>query len=85
MSTAELKELKKDVKKHIDHADERVVKMVYAMLEMDAQNETVSSNLTPEQEAILDECLELDEKGLMEYSTWEEAKTRILSNMKNGL
>lgn len=37
MSTAELKELRKEVKKYIDHADEKVVKMVYAMLETDAE------------------------------------------------
>ncbi len=33
MSTAELKELRQEVKQYIDHADERVVKMMYAMLE----------------------------------------------------
>jgi len=37
MSTAELKELRQEVKKYIDHADEKVVKMVYAMLETDAE------------------------------------------------
>ena len=37
MSTAELKELRQEVKKYIDHADEKVVKMMYAMLETDAQ------------------------------------------------
>ena len=35
MSTAELNELRKEVKEYIDHADERVVKMVFAMLEAD--------------------------------------------------
>ena len=38
MSTAELKELRQEVKTYIDHADEKVVKMVYAMLEADADD-----------------------------------------------
>jgi hypothetical protein len=37
MSTVELKELRQEVKKYIDHADEKVVKMMYAMLETDAE------------------------------------------------
>jgi predicted transcriptional regulator len=37
MSTAELKELRKEVKDYIDHADERMVRMMYAMLETDAE------------------------------------------------
>jgi hypothetical protein len=79
MSTSEIKELRKGTKKYIDHADERVLKMVYAMLEADAENEMAQSGLTPEQEAILDETMELDKKGLLEYTTWEDAKARIIS------
>lgn len=82
MSAEELKELRKEAKKYIDHADERVVKMVYAMLEADAENEKDSYHLTPEQEAELDEIMELDKKGLMEYSSWEEVKARILSKKR---
>ena len=82
MSAAELKELRKEAKKYIDHADERVVRLVYAMLEADAENENASYELTPQQEAELDEILELDKKGLIEYSSWEEVKTRILSKKK---
>ena len=37
MSTAELKELRQEVKRYIDNADEKVVKMMYAMLETDAE------------------------------------------------
>lgn len=81
MSAAELKELRKEVKKYIDHADERVVRMVYAMTEADKEVEEQFS-LTPEQEAELDEIMELDKKGLIEYSTWEEAKARILSKKR---
>ncbi len=82
MSATELKELRKAVQKHIGHADERVVKMVYAMLEADAENEKNSFYLTTEQDAELDEIIELDKKGLMEYSPWEEVKARILSKKR---
>jgi len=85
MSAVELKELKKEAKKYLDHADERVVRMVYAMLEADAANENESSALTPEQEAILDERMELDAKGLMQYATWEEVEKRILAKTKNAV
>ena len=85
MSAAELKELRKEAKKYLDHADERVVKMVYAMLEADATNEASSNQLTPEQEAELDADIELYEKGLMEFSTWEDVKARITSKMKNAV
>ena len=37
MSAAELKELRQEVKKYIDHADENVVRMMYAMLETNAE------------------------------------------------
>jgi len=37
MSTVEL--LRKEVKDYIDHADEKVVKMIHAMLETDAEEE----------------------------------------------
>ena len=39
MSETELKELRKETKKFIDHADERVLRMVYAMLEADAASD----------------------------------------------
>ena len=81
MSAAELKELRKEVKKYIDHADERMVRMVYAMVEAD--KETVEQfSLTPEQEAELERRMELDRQGLMKYSSWEEVKTRIISKKK---
>jgi len=79
MSIAELKELRKTVVQKIGHADENVVKKVYKILVADEENGKPSSFLTPEQEAILDECMELDSKGLMEYSSWEEARARIIS------
>jgi hypothetical protein len=82
MSTAELKELRKEAKKYIDHADERVVKMVYAMLEADTESDKAAIHLTPEQEAELERRMELDKKGLMKYSTWEEARKRVIQKGK---
>lgn len=79
MSATEINELRNGAKKYLDHADERVVRMVYAMLETDAEIEQALCLLTPEQETILDECIELDEKGLLEYSSWEEVRAGIIS------
>ena len=88
MSATELKELRKEVKKYIDHADERMVNIVYAMLEADQEaekNSTGRTNLAPEQEAILDQHIELYEKGQMEFSTWEDARARITTKVKNAI
>ncbi|MCD6010422.1 MAG: hypothetical protein K0Q79_284 [Flavipsychrobacter sp.] len=82
MSTAELKELKKEIKKYIEHADERAVRMVYGMIEADSKNERDTYQLTPEQEAILDRRMERDKKGLTKYSTWEEVEKRIKQKAK---
>ncbi len=82
MSAAELKELRKEVKKHIDRADERAVRMVYALLEADTETEHSNYHLSAEQEAILDRRLERDKKGLTKYSTWEEVEKRIKQKAK---
>mgnify|MGYP000721093310 CR=1 FL=1 len=82
MSETELKELRKETKKFIDHADERVLRMVYAMLEADARTETTDVYLSADQEAILNEQVALYEKGEMKFSTWEDAKQRIISKLK---
>jgi len=41
------------------------------------EREDTKLDLTPEQEAILDERIEKYEKGLMKFSSWEEVKARI--------
>lgn len=81
MSTAELKELKKEIKKYIEQADERAVRMMYGMIEADSKNEP-EYQLTVEQEAILDQRLERDKKGLTKYSTWEDVEKRIRQKAK---
>ena len=82
MSAAELKELRKETKKYIDHADKDMVKMVHDLLEAEVENEKGNFQLTPQQEAELDELMELDKKGLIEYSSWEEVKAHILSKKR---
>jgi hypothetical protein len=78
MDASELKEIRKATKKYIDHADERVVRMVYAMLQADAeycrQEEYV---LTPGQKAILEEQINAYKKGQLKFSSWEDVKARI--------
>lgn len=44
-----------------------------------------SSDLTPEQEAILNDRMEKYEKGLMKFSSWKDAKKRIVKKTKNAL
>jgi len=86
MSIAELKEMRKEAKKYLDHADERVVKKVYKILAADTESEELNkSGLTPDQEAILQERMGKYKKGLMKFSTWEEVEKRIVSRAKNAI
>ncbi len=85
MSVAELTDLKKEVKKYLDLADERVVRMIYAMLETDANNTRSTFSLSPEQEAILDLRMEKYKNGQMKFSTFEEVENRIITRSKNEL
>ncbi len=73
MSTAELKELRHEVKKYIDHADEKVVKMVFAMLEADAED-NLWDEMPDEIRADLEQSLAQSAKG--QTITHEEVKKR---------
>lgn len=72
-----MKQMRKEVKKHIDTADEKTVKMVYAMLEAE-QEDDWWDKLPPKVRTEIDEALaELDKgKGiphevvLKKYSKW---------------
>ena len=79
MSVTELNELRSGAKKYLDAADEKVVRLVYAMLEANANMELPAYELSPEQETELSEIMDLDEKGQLSYSPWEEVKARIIS------
>jgi len=62
MSTTELIELRKEVKMYIDHADERVVKMLYAMLEKDAETDWYDE-MPDEIKAELEESIAQADRG----------------------
>ena len=64
MTSVEKKELKKEVKKYIDHADDRMLKAVRAMLQSDQEENWWNVISDEEKEAI--------EAGLKEM---EEGKT----------
>lgn len=87
MSASELIELRNDVKKYVDHADESVLKIVYAILEegVVAENNAVMIDLTPEQKTMLRERMERHRQGLTSYSTWDEIEKRIALRAKNAL
>jgi predicted transcriptional regulator len=76
MSTVEMKALKKEVKKYIDRADERMVKAVFAMLEAD--QEDWCDEITAEERAAIETGLKQMEEGkttphdavMKKYSKW---------------
>ncbi|MES2701907.1 MAG: hypothetical protein V4649_04665 [Bacteroidota bacterium] len=74
MSAAELKELRKEVKNYIDHADEKVVKMVHAMLETDAEADWWDS-MPDNIKAEVEESLKQAERG--ETLTHEQVKKKF--------
>ena len=79
MSASELNELRIGAKKYLDAADEKVVRLVFAMLEANANMEQPAYELSRDQETELSEIMDLDEKGQLSYSSWEEVKARISS------
>ena len=62
----------------IETTDTEVLKKVQAI-------RSSYSELTPEQESILDERMEKYEKGLATFSSWEEAKARIVTKGNNAI
>ena len=56
-----------------------------AVKKIQAIRSSSSSGLTPEQEMILDERMEKYEKGLMSFSSWNDAKSRIMTKGKNAI
>lgn len=72
MSANELKEIKKEIVKIIDNADERAVRMVYALLEAEQKND-----LTAQQETLLQQRIEKYESGQMRFSNWSDVRRRI--------
>lgn len=73
MSTVELNDLRKEVKQYIDHADEKVVKMVHAMLEVDA-NADWWEEMPDKVKEDIEEALLQSERG--EVMTHEQVKKK---------
>ena len=46
------------------------------MLKNDVDDERYLQELSAEQNKVLDELIDLDSKGLLSYSSWEEVKKR---------
>ena len=72
-----VKQMRKEVKQYIDSADEKVVKMVHAMLEVDAENDwwdEMPDNVKADVEAALAEAdrgeLIPHEEIKKRYSKW---------------
>ena len=77
MTDVEVKELKKEVKKYIDHADARMVKAVYAMLEADQHGDWWDEISDGERAAIETGLKQMEqgktkphEKVMQEHSKW---------------
>jgi hypothetical protein len=75
-----VKQMRKDVKKYIDTADPKVVKMVHAMLEVESE----SNWLEDEQVlSILAERSTQYKTGKVKGVSWETAKKKIVAPKKN--
>ena len=81
MIASELAQLRTEVKNILDHADERVIRMVYAMLEADEATKSKEKeySLSPEQMNLLKERMESYERGTMSFSPWSDVKDRIVN------
>ena len=62
MTAVEVRDLKKVIKDHIDHADERMLRLVRAIFEAD-QQEDWWDELTDEQRKDIDEGIRQGENG----------------------
>lgn len=74
-----VKQMRSEVKKYIDTADAKVVKMVHAMLEVEKE-----SNWWQDEEilSIVEERTEQYKSGHVKGIPWETAKKQILSSKK---
>jgi predicted transcriptional regulator len=68
-----VKQMRKDVKKYIDTADDKVVKMVHAMLEVDAEADWWDT-MPDEVKADVEQAIKQAEKG--EILTHDEVKKK---------
>ncbi|MEO6455203.1 MAG: addiction module protein [Ginsengibacter sp.] len=76
-----LKQMRSEVKKYIDSADAKVVKMVYAMLEAERESDWwQDENIL----SIVEERSAEYKSGKAKGIPWETAKKQILSSKRKG-
>ena len=75
------KQMRMEVKKYIDAADVKVVKMVHAMLEVEKQSDWWQDK---EVLSILEERSAQYKTGKVKGIPWETAKKQILSSKKKA-
>lgn len=74
--------IKAKVHDYIEHADERILKVVYAMLKEYEKNEDSTSWLTEEQKLEIDKRWENHKKGKSKSYSVEEAKKFVKAQLK---
>lgn len=67
-------QIRKELHNFIDHADERVLKLLYGMMTADQSGDTELSDALKQ---ILDDRLAAHSANPTEGSTWSEVKARI--------
>lgn len=76
-----VKQMRKDVKKYIDTADPKVVKMVHAMLEIESESYWLQDE---EIKSVLEERTAEYKTGKVKGVSWETAKKKILAPKKKA-
>ena len=69
-------QIREELHQFINHADERVLNLIYGIMKADAEN----ISLTPEQVKDLDSRIESHKKGESKSFSWEEAQAKIENN-----
>lgn len=70
-----LSQIREELHQFINHADERMLNLIYGMMKADSQDGDLSLN--DAQKKILDERLEIHKSSPQEGSTWNDVKNRI--------
>ena len=79
MSVSTIKDIRKEVKKHIDSADDKTVKMIYAMLEVEQKEDEWTDNAFF---AEMDKRTKEYESGSAKLFTLEEMESNARKSYK---
>lgn len=75
--------LKKKIAKQLDRADEKLIKLVSALINEYEESSKEESLMTSSQKKEVDRRLKLHKEGKLEYYTFEEVKKSILLRKKS--